>query len=222
MWEHGERAPYATQATVEREGQNMPRGVVHIALEGDTAAMCDAPLNPSAPRAEEPEKASCQQCIDIYIEGWEATLEPLPDGVPPMPTYPPTAGRRPTWLKAAVVIGVALATAGTVYALSGGDSAPEDVTGSVVDCSQTEFYQPKDSPAMLPARVAQIRFVNNGDQQETFSPQVDGVTLVSNNGSTLKYTLAPHEATVIGYSVNPQKYGSSEGSCYALDITAGR
>ncbi|MFF3516158.1 hypothetical protein [Streptomyces sp. NPDC002573] len=201
---------------------------MHIALKGDVVAMCDAPIDRSAPRAEEPEQATCQECVDLYIEGWAAAQEQPSVGAPPMPAYPPSLAyppspaRRPARLVVAVGVGLALAVGGVVYAVAGGGDETEHVTGSVVDCSQTELFQPKGSAAMLPARVAQIRFVNDGDQQETFSPQVDGATLVANDGSPAKFTLAPHESKVINYPMNPQRYGSSEGSCYALDVSAAR
>lgn len=121
-----------------------------------------------------------------------------------------------------VGVGLALAVGRAIYAFAGGGDATEPVSGSVIDCSQTELFQPQGNAAMLPARVAQIRFVNDGDQQETFSPQVDGVTLVANDGSPAEITLAPHDAKVINYPMNPQRYGSSEGSCYALDVTVTR
>ncbi|MFB7575403.1 MULTISPECIES: hypothetical protein [unclassified Streptomyces] len=199
----------------------MSEGVVHIALKGDVVGMCDAPIDRSAPRAEEPEQATCEECIDIYIEGWAAAQEQRCVGAPPMPPYPPSP-RRPAWLMVAAGVGLTLAVGGVVYAFTGGGDGTEHVTGSVIDCSQTELFRPEGSAAMLPARVAQIRFVNDGDQQETFSPQVDGVTLVANDGSPAKFTLAPHESKVINYPLNPQRYGSSEGSCYALGVSAAR
>ncbi|MGX1676034.1 hypothetical protein [Streptomyces sp. NPDC055400] len=200
----------------------MQEEVVHIAIKGDMVAMCDTPIDRSAPRAEEPEQATCQECVDTYIEGWAASQDeyPAPAGTSPMPTYPPSAGKRPAWLMGAVGTGLALVVGGVVYTSTSGGGASIPVSGSVVDCSQTRLFQAEGSAAMQPARVAQIRFVNDGDEQETFSPQVDGVTLVKNNRSPAKYTLDPHGSTVISYSMNPEKYGSSEGSCYALGITA--
>lgn len=136
-----------------------------------------------------------------------------------MPTYPPYAGRRPAWLLVAAGVGLALAVGGGAYALVGGGGDSEQVTGSVVDCSQTELWQPSGGGAMRHARIAQIRFDNAGDERETLSPQVGGVTLVRNDGSPAKYTLAPHGSTVITYPMNPEKYGATEGSCFALDVT---
>jgi hypothetical protein len=73
---------------------------------------------------------------------------------------------------------------------------------------------------MLPARVAQIQFVNNGDDAATISAQVDGVTLVGGDGAPSTFTLAPHGSKTISYSMNPTKYGSSEGACYNLNVGA--
>ncbi len=195
---------------------------MHIAFKGDVVAMCDAPIDRSAPRAEEPEQATCQECIDLYIEAWAALQEQRSVGAPPMPAYPPSPARRPTRLVVAAGVGLALTIGGVLYAFTGGGDEIEHVTGSVVDCSQTNLFQPEGSAAMLPARVAQIRFVNDGNQQETFSPQVDGVVLVANDGSPAKFTLAPRESKVINYPLNSQRYGSSEGSCYVLDVSATR
>ncbi|WP_405558588.1 hypothetical protein [Streptomyces sp. NBC_01171] len=200
--------------------RNMREEVVHIALKGDVVAMCDAPIDRSAPRAEEPEQATCQECIDTYIEGWAAAQQGRPAGTPSMPTYPPTAGRRPPWLLAVAGASLALAAGGVAYAFAGGGDGSMPVSGTVVDCSQTELWQSNDGGAMRPARIAQIRFDNDAGEREMFSPQVDGVTLVKNDGSPAKYTLEPHGSTVITYPMNPEKYGATEGSCYALNVTA--
>lgn len=146
-----------------------------------------------------------------------------------MPTYQqpwmrrihPPSWRRHDWLMAAAGAGLGLAIVSSVYAFGGGqEDGP--VTASVVDCSQTQLYQPEGSSSMLPGRVAQIRFVNNGDKEETFSPQVDGVTLVGGAGSPARFTLAAHESKTINYPMNPERYGNSEGGCYALDVKAAR
>jgi hypothetical protein len=196
---------------------------VHIALEGDVVAMCDVPIHRLAPRAEEPEQATCEGCIDIYIEGWDAAQEERLDDPQRswlrrihLPSW-----QRHDWLMAATGAGLGLAIASGVYAFAGGE---EDgpVTASVVDCSQTQLYQPEDSPSMLPARVAQIRFVNNGDEEETFSPQVDGMTLVGGDDRPATFTLAAHESKTISYPMNPERHGNSEGGCYALDVKAVR
>lgn len=51
--------------------------VIHIALKGDVVAMCDASIDRLAPRATEPEQATCTECIDTYIEGWAAAQHGL-------------------------------------------------------------------------------------------------------------------------------------------------
>lgn len=65
-----------------------------------------------------------------------------------------------------------------------------------------------------------IRFVNNGNEEETFSAQVDGVKLVLGNGGSGTFTLAAHASKTISYSMNPEREGNSEGSCYALNVRA--
>ncbi|MFF0133077.1 hypothetical protein ACFYTG_46670 [Streptomyces mirabilis] len=192
--------------------------VVHIALVGDAVAMCDAPLGRGVPRADEPEQATCQECIDTYIEGWAAAQEGLPKGIPSMPAYPPSS-RRPTAVRY-VAMGAAagLAVAGTVYWTTSGDGRNSNIAVTVVDCSQTELYY--DGGPMLPARVAQIQFVNEADHTESFAAQVDGVTLQGQDGNPARYTLAPHDSKVISFPMNPTKYGNSEGACYALNVRA--
>ncbi|MFA3843694.1 hypothetical protein [Streptomyces aureus] len=113
---------------------------------------------------------------------------------------------------------MALAIAGVVaWSASGGSG---NITVTVVDCSQTPLYQAEGESAMQPARVAQIEFVNNGDDAETFSAQVDGVTLVGRDGNPSTFTLAPHDSKTISFSMNPTKYGNSEGACYNLNVGA--
>jgi hypothetical protein len=49
--------------------------VVHIALADDDVAMCDAPMEAWSPRAEDPERATCAECVETYVEGWDAARE---------------------------------------------------------------------------------------------------------------------------------------------------
>ncbi|MFD9541431.1 hypothetical protein [Streptomyces sp. NPDC060022] len=121
---------------------------------------------------------------------------------------------------AAAGAGAGLAIASGVYALTSGDEGAVHVSASVVDCSQTQLFMPEGGSAMLPARVAQIRFVNNGDVQETFKAQVDGVNLEGGEGSPATFTLAPQGSKTISYPMNPETYGNSEGSCFALNVRA--
>ena len=72
---------------------------------------------------------------------------------------------------AAAGASLGLAIVSGVYVFAGGEEDTQ-VTASIVDCSQTQFLQPEGSSAMLPARVAQVRFENNGNEEETFSAQV--------------------------------------------------
>lgn len=193
--------------------------VVHVALKGDEVAMCDVPIDRSAPRASEPDQATCGGCIDIYIDGWAASRADAPVGAPPKPWHPLT-WRRPDWLMAAAGAAVGLAIASGAYAFTSGEEGAGHVSASVVDCSQTQLFRPEGSSAMLPARVAQIRFVNNGDAQETFSAQVDGVILERGDGSPATFTLPPQGSKVISYPMNPERHGTSEGSCFALNVRA--
>lgn len=121
---------------------------------------------------------------------------------------------------AAAGAGVGLAVASGAYVLMGGDEGAGHVSATVVDCSQTQLFKPEDSSAMLPARVAQIRFVNSGDVQETFSAQVDGVTLEGLGGSPATFTLPSQGSKMISYPMSPERYGNSEGSCFALNVRA--
>lgn len=210
-------APGSLDTGMSAGGVRHMREVVHIALPGDSVAMCDASINRSAPRAAEPEQASCNACIDTYVEGWAATLEDLPPGAPPMPTHPPHR-RPPGWLYAVAGAAAMLAVAATYWLTSDGGSG--DIAVTVVDCSQTQLYRAEGDSAMLPARVAQIQYVNNGDQTQTFSAQVDGVTLIGPDGRPSTFTLAPHNSKTINYPMNPKKYGNSEGACYALNAGA--
>ncbi|MFK0025789.1 hypothetical protein [Streptomyces sp. NPDC090798] len=195
--------------------------IVHIALSGDTLAMCDARIERRAPRAAEPEQATCQECIDTYIEGWAAAQHDGPPGAPPMPSYPPS--RRPSAMRyAAMGATAALAVAALGYwALADhGSGENSNIAVTVVDCSQTRLFAPKDGGPMLPARVAQIQFVNNGNGEQAFSAEVDGVTLEGQDGNRARYRLAPHDSKLISFPMNPTKYGSSEGACYALNVQA--
>ncbi|MCX4458735.1 hypothetical protein OOK58_43280 [Streptomyces sp. NBC_01728] len=194
--------------------------VVHIALDGDAVAVCGAPMGRGAPRADGPEQATCQECI----EGWAAAQEGLPRGFPSMPAYPPSS-RRPTAVRYVAMGAVAaLAVAGIAYWATssegdgGGGGGNSNIAVTVVDCSQTVLYE--GGRAMLPARVAQIQFVNEADRAENFAAQVDGVTLQGQDGNPARYTLAPHDSKVIGFPMNPTKYGNSEGACYALNVRA--
>lgn len=194
--------------------------VVHIALDGDAVAMCDALMERRAPRAEEPEQATCQECIDTYIEGWAAAQESLPAGVPPMPPYSPSS-RRPTAVRyVGMGAAAALAVAGIVYWAISHDGGGGNIAVKVVDCSQTQLYSPKDGGPMLPARVAQIQFTNDANDTESFAAQVDGVTLQGQDGNPARFTIAPHDSKVISFPMNPTKYGNSEGACYALNVRA--
>lgn len=196
--------------------------VVHIALDGDAVAVCGAPIGRGAPRADGPEQATCQECIDTYSEGWAAAHEGLPREFPSMPAYPPSS-RRPTAVRYVAMGAVAaLAVAGIVYWATSGESdgggGNSIIAVTVVDCSQTVLYE--GGRAMVPARVAQIQFVNEADRAESFAAQVDGVTLQGQDGNPARYTLAPHDSKVIGFPMNPTKYGNSEGACYALNVRA--
>lgn len=137
-----------------------------------------------------------------------------------MPAYPPSS-RRPTAVRyVAMAAAAALAMAGIVYWSTSGDGGGQNnnIAVTVVDCSQTELYE--DGGPMLPARVAQIQFVNEADSAESFAAQVDGVTLQGQDGNPARYTLAPHDSKVISFPMNPTKYGNSEGACYALNVRA--
>ncbi|MFC9399280.1 hypothetical protein ACFTWS_40185 [Streptomyces sp. NPDC057027] len=192
--------------------------VVHIALEGDVVAKCAAPIERSTPRAAAPEQATCDKCIDAYIRAWTAVRGGPPPVTPPMPLHPPSR-QRTNWWYALVLCGVVLAA---LYWIGSGDRGKEsgNIAVTVVDCSQTQLYQPEGELGMLPARVAQIQFVNNGDTEETFSAQVDGLALVGQDGSPSRYTLAPHGSQLISFSMNPKTYGNSVGACFALNVRA--
>ncbi|MFE6805037.1 hypothetical protein ACFVEN_25555 [Streptomyces sp. NPDC057681] len=141
-------------------------------------------------------------------------------GTPPISTYPPSR-RRPHWLFTAVGIGLVLGiAAAAVWSEVGGRENSGDISAEVIDCSQTQLYMPEGGSAMVPARIAQIQFVNNGDDAETFSAQVDGVTLEGHGGNPSTFTLAPHDSKTISFSMNPTKYGNSEGACYNLNVGA--
>lgn len=120
---------------------------------------------------------------------------------------------------AAIGASLGLAIAVGVYVFAGEEQGSQ-VAATVVDCSQTQLYKPENGNALLPARVAVIRFVNNGNEEETFSAQVDGVKLVLGNGGSGTFTLAAHASKTISYSMNPEREGNSEGSCYALNVRA--
>ncbi|WP_448318998.1 hypothetical protein [Streptomyces sp. CO7] len=101
--------------------------VVHIAVKGDAVAMCDAPIDAWTPRAQDPEQATCGECVEACIEGWDAAQE-TPDGIvhppgtPPDPTGPNTGElRTPSLLLA---FGGVLALVATLVALlvTGGGS----------------------------------------------------------------------------------------------------
>ncbi|MER5846127.1 hypothetical protein ABT126_03285 [Streptomyces sp. NPDC002012] len=195
--------------------------IVHIALSGDTLAMCDARVERRAPRVAEPEQATCQECIDTYIKGWAAAQQDGPPGAPPVPSYPPS--RRPLVMRyAAMGATAALAVASLGYwALADhGSGENSNIAVAVVDCSQTRLHAPKDGGPMLPARVAQIQFVNNRDSEQVFSAEVDDVTLEGQAGNRARCWLAPHDSKLVGFPMNPPKYGNSEGACYALNVRA--
>ncbi|MCX5338536.1 hypothetical protein [Streptomyces atratus] len=195
--------------------------IVHIALSGDTLAMCDARMERRAPRAAEPEQAACQECIGTYIEGWAAAQQDGPPGAPSVPSYPPS--RRPSVMRyAAMGATAALAVAALGYwALADhGSGENSNIAVAVVDCSQTWLYAPKGGGPMLRARVAQIQFVNNGDSEQVFSAEVDGVTLEGQAGNRARCRRSPHDSKLIGFPMNPTKYGNSKGACYTLDVRA--
>ncbi|MER5602408.1 hypothetical protein [Streptomyces sp. NPDC002265] len=124
----------------------------------------------------------------------------------------------------AIGAAVALAVAGVVYWGTSGDGGSENssIAVTVVDCSQMQLYASQDGGPLLPARVAQIQFVNEADDTESFAVQVDGVTLQGRNGDPARYTLTPHDSRVVSFPMNPTKYGNSEGACYALNARAAR
>ncbi|MFE5096267.1 hypothetical protein ACFRCI_39555 [Streptomyces sp. NPDC056638] len=195
--------------------------IVHIALSGDTLAMCDARIERRAPRVAEPEQATCQECIYTCIEVWAAAQEDGPPGAPPVPSYP--SSRRPLVMRhAAVGATAALAVAALGYwALADhGSGENSNIAVTVVDCSQTRLHAATDGGPMLPARVAQIQFVNNGDSEQVFSAEEDGVTLEGQAGNRARCRRAPHDSKLIGFPMNPTKYGNSEGACYALKVWA--
>jgi hypothetical protein len=99
-----------------------------------------------------------------------------------------------------------------------GSGENSNIAVAVVDCSQTRLCAPKDGGPMLPARVAQIQFVNNGDSEQVFSAEVDGVRLEGQAGNRARYRPAPHNSKLISFPMNPTKYGNSEGACYALNV----
>jgi hypothetical protein len=100
--------------------------VVHIALRGDAVAMCDAPIDTWTPRAQDPEEATCGECVETYIEGWDAAQE-TPDGIvhppgtPSMPIDAPPAGARtPSLLLALGGVLALVATLLTLLVTGGG------------------------------------------------------------------------------------------------------
>ncbi|MEU3553816.1 hypothetical protein [Streptomyces fragilis] len=72
----------------------MREPVVHIALEGDVVAVCDAPIDVGTPRAQDPEQATCGECVEACVEGWEAARE-TPDGIVRPPGTPPRSAEQP-------------------------------------------------------------------------------------------------------------------------------
>ncbi|MDH6226788.1 hypothetical protein [Streptomyces sp. MJP52] len=90
--------------------------MVHVALKGDVVALCDAPIDAWTPRAEDPEQATCPECVGTYVEGWDAAQETpegmeIPPGTPVTPAGQPWGGSRVVLLllAAAVVLGLASA-----------------------------------------------------------------------------------------------------------------
>lgn len=144
----------------------------------------------------------------------------VPPSHPQWQTVPPLRpGGESSSRNALVLFGVILAVGGSIiggWIVAGPSSS---VSATVVDCSQTTFAQDPDSGVLQPRRIAQIRFVNNGDQVETFQPEVGGVGLIS--GSSRKprlITLDPGGVQVINYPMMPDE-GSSAGACYALNVS---
>ncbi|WPW27268.1 hypothetical protein P6B95_07590 [Streptomyces atratus] len=189
--------------------------IMPIALSGDTLAMCDVRMERRAPRVAEPEQATCQKCIDTCIDGWTAAQQDDPPGAPPvpLPAITPPIGH-------AVRGGGATAALGYWALADHGSGENGNIAVAVVDCSQTRLHALKDGGPMLPARVAQIQFVNNGDSEQVFSAEEDGVTLEGQAGHRARCRRAPHDSKLIGFPMNPTKYGNSEGVSYALKVRA--
>ncbi|MFE7044035.1 hypothetical protein ACFU9X_32780 [Streptomyces atratus] len=168
-----------------------------------------------APRVAEPEQATCQKCIDTCIDGWTAAQQDDPPGAPPLPlpAITPPIGH-------AVRGGGATAALGYWALADHGSGENGNIAVAVVDCSQTRLHALKDGGPMLPARVAQIQFVNNRDSEQVFSAEEDGVTLEGQAGHRARCRRAPHDSKLIGFPMNPTKYGNSEGVSYALKVRA--
>jgi hypothetical protein len=99
--------------------------VVHIALKDDAVAMCDAPMDAWSPRAEDPERATCAECVETYVEGWDAAQEAAgggerPPGTPLRPPGPPSGASGTPFLVLAVAVALALAAAAVALLVAGG------------------------------------------------------------------------------------------------------